>query len=77
MNIIPNFKLDVRGEKCPYPRVMALQELKKLNKDEILEVIASDPEAWQNIDVWLTKSGDEFLDVESKEGAYHIFVKKG
>ena len=31
----------------------------------------------QNIDVWLTKSGDEFLDVESKEGSYHIFVKKG
>ncbi len=77
MTIISNVKLDVRGEKCPYPRVMTLQELRKLNKGEILEVIASDPEAWQNIDVWLTKSGDEFLDVKTKEGAYHIFVKKG
>ena len=77
MTIVPKVKLDVRGEKCPYPRLRTLQQIKTLNKGEILEVIASDPEAWQNIDVWLTKSGDEFLDVESKEGAYHIFVKKG
>ena len=77
MAIIPDVRLDVRGEKCPYPRIRTLQQIKTLKKGEILEVIASDPEAWQNIDVWLTKSGDEFLDVETKEGAYHIFVRKG
>ncbi|HEY9207394.1 MAG TPA: sulfurtransferase TusA family protein [Candidatus Methanoperedens sp.] len=77
MNIVPDVKLDVRGEKCPYPRIRTLQQIKTLKKGEILEVIASDPEAWQNIDVWLTKSGDEFLNVETKEGAYHIFVRKG
>ncbi len=77
MTVVPDVVLDVRGEKCPYPRIRTLQQIKILRKGEILEVIASDPEAWQNIDVWLTKSGDEFLDVESKEGSYHIFVKKG
>lgn len=77
MTIVPDVKLDVRGEKCPYPRIRTLQQIKTLKKGEILEVIASDPEAWQNIDVWLTKSGDEFLNVETKEGAYHIFVRKG
>lgn len=71
MTIVPDVKLDVQGERCPYPRIMTLQE-KKTPEGEILEVIASDPEVWQNIDVWLTKSGDEFLDVETKEGAYHI-----
>lgn len=77
MAIVPDVKLDVRGEKCPYPRIRALQQIKTLKKGEILEVIASDPEAWQNIDVELTKSGDKFLDVENKEGSYHIFLKKG
>lgn len=77
MTVVSDLKLDVRGEKCPYPRIKALQKIKTLKRGEILEVIASDPEAWQNIDVELTRSGDEFLDVETKEGAYHIFVKKG
>jgi len=60
MAIIPDVKLDVRGERCPYPRIMTLQEIKKLKKGEILEVIASDPEAWQNIDVWLTRNFARF-----------------
>ena len=76
MAIVPDIKLDVRGEKCPYPRIRALQQLKTLKKGEILEVIASDPEAWQNIDVWLTKSGHQFIDVVIRKGVYHIFIKK-
>ncbi len=75
--MMADIKLDVRGEKCPYPRIRTLQQIKALKKGEILEVIASDPEAWQNIDVELTRNGDEFLNVETRDGAYHIFVRKG
>ncbi len=75
--MIADIRLDVRGMKCTYPRIRTLQQIKTLKKGEILEVIASDPEAWQNIDVELTRNGDEFLNVENRDGAYHIFVRKG
>ena len=50
--------------------------IEKLPKGVVLEIIANDPEAWQNIDVWLTKSGHEFIDVVIRKGDYHIFVRK-
>lgn len=76
MAIIPQFELDVRGEKCPYPLMRTQQEIEKIPKGAVLEIIASDPEAWQNIDMWLTKSGHNFIDVVIRKGAYHIFIQK-
>jgi tRNA 2-thiouridine synthesizing protein A len=77
MNIVPDVKLDVRGERCPYPRIRTLQELKTVKQGQVLEVVATDPEAWQNIDTFITELGDELLGIETKEDAYHIFVRKG
>ncbi len=76
MAIVPEFELDVRGEKCPYPLIRTQQEIKKLPEGSVLEVIANDPEAWQNIDVWITKSRHRFIDVMIRKGVYHIFVEK-
>lgn len=42
MTIVPDVKLDVRGEKCPYPRIMALQQIKSLKRGEILEGCMAD-----------------------------------
>lgn len=74
--IVPEYELDVRGEKCPYPLIRTKQEVEKLPTGAVLEVIANDPEAWQNIDVWITKSGHEFIDVVIRKGVYHIFLRK-
>lgn len=76
MAIVPEFELDVRGEKCPYPLIRTQKEIEKVPKGAVLEVIANDPEAWQNIDVWLTGSGHEFIDVVIKKGVYHIYIRK-
>lgn len=76
MAIVPEYELDVRGEKCPYPLIRTKQEVEKLPSGSVLEVIANDPESWQNIDAWITNSGHEFIDVVIRKGAYHIFIKK-
>ncbi len=52
------------------------EEVEKTPKGAVLEVIANDPEAWQNIDVWITKSGHKFIDVVIRKGVYHIFMQK-
>ncbi len=45
MAIVHDFELDVRGEACPYPLIRTKQQVDKLQKGEVLKVLASDPVA--------------------------------
>jgi tRNA 2-thiouridine synthesizing protein A len=77
MAIAHDLELDVRGEACPYPLIRTKQQVEKLQKGEVLKVLAEDPVAPQNIDAWAKKSGNELLAVETNNGIYNIFVRKG
>jgi tRNA 2-thiouridine synthesizing protein A len=76
MAIVHDFELDVRGEACPYPLLRTKQQVDKLQKGQVLKVLANDPVAPQNIDSWAKKSGNELLEVEVIKGNYTIFVRK-
>jgi len=76
MAIVHDFELDVRGEACPYPLIRTKQQVDKLQKGQVLKVLANDPVAPQNIDAWAKKSGNELLEVEVIKGNYSIFVRK-
>ena len=77
MAVVHDLELDVRGEACPYPLIRTKQQVDRLQKGEVLKVVASDPVAPQNIDAWAKKSGNEVLTVETNNGTYNIFVRKG
>lgn len=77
MTTIHNFELDVRGEASPYPLLRTKQHLEKLQKGEVLKVIASNSVALQDIDAWSKKSGNELLGVEINGSTYNIFILKG
>ncbi|NJD75485.1 MAG: sulfurtransferase TusA family protein [Candidatus Methanoperedens sp.] len=77
MVIVHDFELDVRGEACPYPLIRTKQHVDKLQKGEVLKVLASDPVAPENIDAWAKKSGNQLLAVELNNSIYNIFVRKG
>ena len=76
MAIVHDFELDVRGEACPYPLIRTKQQVDKLQKGQVLKILASDPVAPQNIDAWAKKSGNELLAVEAIKGNYSIFIRK-
>lgn len=77
MGIVHDFELDVRGEACPYPLIRTKQQVDKLQKGEVLKVLANDPVAPQNIESWANKAGNKLLAVEVDGGTYNIFVHKG
>jgi tRNA 2-thiouridine synthesizing protein A len=77
MAIVHDFELDVRGEACPYPLIRTKQQVDKLQRGEVIKVLASDPVAPQNIDAWAKKAGNELLSVEVNNGTYSIFIRKG
>ncbi|MCX9009655.1 MAG: sulfurtransferase TusA family protein [Candidatus Methanoperedens sp.] len=76
MAIAHDIELDVRGEACPYPLIRTKQQVDKLQKGEVLKILANDPVAPQNIDSWAKRSGNELLAVEVNDGTYNIFVRK-
>lgn len=44
-------KLDVRGEICPYPMIKAVEAMKRLPDDEVLEVITDHMPALETIPI--------------------------
>ncbi len=44
-NIIPDYRLDMVGEPCPYPAVATLEAMPQLKKGEILEVVSDCPQS--------------------------------
>ncbi len=46
-NIIPDYRLDMVGEPCPYPAVATLEAMPSLQKGEILEVVSDCPQSNQ------------------------------
>lgn len=48
-NIIPDYRLDMVGEPCPYPAVATLEAMPSLQKGEILEVVSDCPQSINNI----------------------------
>ena len=51
-NIVPDYRLDMVGEPCPYPAVATLEAMPQLKKGEILEVVSDCPQSI-NIFHWM------------------------
>lgn len=74
--IIPDFRLDMQGEPCPYPAFNALEAMKDLQKGQILEVISDCPQSINNIPADAKAHGYEVLDVDSSGPTIRYIIKK-
>ena len=74
--IVPDDRLDVRGECCPYPLILTKKRVESLKSGEILEITADDPVAPQNIDSWAKKSVNKLLSVRQEGNIFKILVQR-
>jgi tRNA 2-thiouridine synthesizing protein A len=74
--IVPDDRLDVRGECCPYPLILTKKRVESLKSGQILEITADDPVAPQNIDSWVKKSGNKLLSVRKEGNLFIILVQR-
>ena len=74
--IVPDDRLDVRGECCPYPLLLTKKRVESLKSGEILEITADDPVAPQNIDSWAKKSGNKLISVRQEGNIFRILVQR-
>ena len=49
--IVPDYRLDMQGEPCPYPAIKTLEAMESLKDGEILEIISDCPQSINNIPI--------------------------
>jgi TusA-related sulfurtransferase len=76
MDIKPKVSLDCVGLFCPQPIFQTRQELDKLQPGEILEVLADDPAAEEDIKAFCKRTGNELLAIEKAGKVIKFTIKK-
>jgi tRNA 2-thiouridine synthesizing protein A len=74
--IKPDTKLDCVGLYCPEPVFRTRQEIDKLDVNQILEVIADDPAAEEDIPRLVKRLGHQLLELRKEEDQFHFVIKK-
>ncbi|WP_343286803.1 sulfurtransferase-like selenium metabolism protein YedF [Helicobacter sp. 12S02232-10] len=74
--MIPDYRLDLQGEPCPYPAIITLQELPKLYDGEILEVLSDCPQSINNIPIDAKNHGYKVLKVEQQGTTIRYLIQK-
>ncbi len=68
--------LDCIGLYCPMPILNTRQEMDKLAIGEILEVLADDPAAEDDLKAWAKRTGQKILEIEKTEEGMRILIQK-
>ncbi len=71
-----NRQLDCLGLYCPEPVFRTRQEIDKLEVGQILEVIADDPAAEEDIKRLVKRLGHQLLSLRKEKDGFHFFIKK-
>jgi tRNA 2-thiouridine synthesizing protein A len=74
--ILINRKLDCLGLFCPEPVFQTRLEMDQLQKGEILEVIADDPAAEEDIKRLVKTLGQELIEFNKEDGKLRFLIKR-
>lgn len=72
----PDRELDCLGLYCPEPVFRTRQEIDKLAADQVLEVIADDPAAEEDIKRLVNRLGHQLLELRKEKDRFHFLIKK-
>ena len=67
---------DFTGLKCPMPVLKTKKELRNLTPGQVIEVIADDISAKNDIPALLSKLGDELVELREDNGNLVFVIKK-
>jgi len=68
--------LDCIGLYCPTPVLNTRQEMDKLAIGEILEVLADDPAAEEDLKAWAKRTGQKILEIEKTDEGMRFLIQK-
>ena len=72
-----HYTLDCVGLYCPAPVLNTRQEIDKLAIGDVLEVLADDPAAEEDLKAWAKRTGQKIIEIEkTNEGTRFLIQKK-
>ncbi len=71
-----DYTLDCKGLSCPMPIVKLAQKIKELQSGQVLEMLADDIGAKEDVPAWCRRTGNELISSEEKEGVLAFHIKK-
>jgi tRNA 2-thiouridine synthesizing protein A len=74
--IKPNRELDCVGLYCPEPVFRTRQELDKLDVGQVLEVVADDPAAEEDIPRLVKRLEQQLVEMCKENDQFHFVIKK-
>ena len=74
--IKPNRELDCVGLYCPEPVFRTRQEIDKLDVGEVLEVVADDPAAEEDIPRLVKRLGQQLVEMRQESDQFTFVIKK-
>ena len=71
-----NRELDCVGLYCPEPVFRTRQEIDKLDLGEVLEVVADDPAAEEDIPRLVKRLGQQLVEMRKEDDQFHFVIKR-
>jgi len=68
--------LDCIGLYCPMPVLQTRQEMDSLAVGQILEVLADDPAAEEDIKAWAKRAGQKILNIDKTDEGLRFLIQK-
>lgn len=68
--------LDCIGLYCPMPILKTREEIDRLAIGEVLEVLADDPAAEEDLKAWSRRTGQKMLRIEKIENGIRFIIRK-
>ncbi|WP_243356466.1 sulfurtransferase TusA family protein [Bacillus litorisediminis] len=69
--------LDAKGLACPMPIVKTKKAINEIQTGEILEVMATDKGAKNDLTAWAASTGHELVDSKEANGVFTFYIRKG
>lgn len=77
MEINIDKKLDCSGICCPGPLLRVKEAVDQLKDGEVLEIHASDPGFYEDVNAWCKNTGNQLLSRQREKGGITAVIKKG
>jgi len=76
MKIIPKKTLDCIGLYCPQPLFQTREGIDSIEVGEVLEVLADDPAAEEDIKRFAKRTGHEIIVFENQDNKLRFLIRK-
>jgi tRNA 2-thiouridine synthesizing protein A len=67
--------LDAKGLMCPMPIVQLAKKMKELKSGQILELLADDVGAKEDVPAWCSRTGNQLVGTEEEGKIFKFYIR--